>query len=105
MPKHREVKRPDADEGWWRDVLYDPRTRLPDAISIDGDSRHARYRLDRQGEEIHVTCECGRTATLNRDSMIEQVGASTNVIHLVREWMPCRTRNKLANNCRAVVKW
>lgn len=103
MPKHREVKRPDADEGWWRDVLYDWRTRTPDATSIERDSIDARYRLDRQPMEIYVSCECGRTAKLDRDTMIEQVGGSMNVMHLVREWMPCQQRNKLANNCRAIV--
>jgi len=35
---------------------------------------------------------------MDRDRMIEQVG-----LYLVREWMPCRTRNKMANFCEAYV--
>jgi hypothetical protein len=33
----------------------------------------------------------------------EQVGGDINVLYLVREWMPCRTRNKMANFCEAYV--
>jgi hypothetical protein len=34
---------------------------------------------------------------------IRQVGGDINVLYLVREWMPCRTRNKMANFCEAYV--
>ena len=40
---------------------------------------------------------------MDRDKMIEQVGGDINVLYLVREWMPCRTRNKMANFCEAYV--
>ena len=35
--------------------------------------------------------------------MIGQVGGDIDVLCLVREWMPCRTRNKIANVCEAYV--
>lgn len=40
---------------------------------------------------------------MERDKMIRQVRNGINVIYFVREWMPCRERNKMANNCRAYV--
>jgi hypothetical protein len=33
----------------------------------------------------------------------KEVGGDMNVIHLAREWMACKERNKLANWCRAYV--
>ena len=41
---------------------------------------------------------------MDRDKLIKEVGGNMNVAHLVREWMPCRERNKMANYyCRAYV--
>jgi hypothetical protein len=40
---------------------------------------------------------------MDRDKMIEQVGGHINALYLVCEWMPCRTRNKMANFCEAYV--
>jgi hypothetical protein len=57
-----------------------------------GRSRHLARR---------VCWPCGREEFINRDKLIPQVGANMNVIYLVREWMPCRERNKMANWCRA----
>lgn len=102
---HRQVPLPPVDEGWWQSVLLDTRALYPEVTSIPRDSAIAWYRLDRQTPEIVVRCECGANQVLDRDTMIAQVGADMNVIHLVREWMPCRvkTRNKMVNNCRAYV--
>ncbi|MCX7310025.1 MAG: hypothetical protein NTZ72_19615 [Afipia sp.] len=38
---------------------------------------------------------------MDRDKPIKHVGGNSNVLYLVREWMPCRTRNKMANFCEA----
>ena len=40
---------------------------------------------------------------MDRDKLINEVGGNMNVAYLVREWMPCRERNKMANYCRAYV--
>ena len=94
---------PPVDDAWWREVMYDPRARVPTVNFIDLGHQDAAYRLDRQRMQIVVACPCGKTATLDRDAMIRQCGPSMNVIYLVREWMPCKTRNKVSNWCRAYV--
>ena len=99
----RENGLPPVDDEWWRDVKYDWRTRVPDIHYIEENHPQANYRLDRQNAFFEIACPCGRTALLNRETMIRQVGNSINVLYLVREWMPCRERNKMANNCRAYV--
>jgi hypothetical protein len=100
-PHRREgARRPDDDEAWWRDVLHDPRARAPRQHYLDGPSR---FRLDQQNLRIECRCRCGLTHWMDRDMMIEQVGGDINVLYLVREWMPCRTRNKMANFCEAYV--
>jgi hypothetical protein len=38
---------------------------------------------------------------MDRNKLINEVGGNMNVARLVREWMPCRERNKMA--CRAYV--
>ena len=40
---------------------------------------------------------------MERDKVIGQVGGDINVLYLVREWMPCRTRNIIANVCEASI--
>ena len=99
----RENGLPPVDEAWWRDVGYDWRARVPNDHYIDENHPQASYRLDRQKPFFDIQCPCGRTASMERDKMIRQVGDSINVIYFVREWMPCRERNKMANNCRAYV--
>jgi len=103
VTSHREVKRPPIDDGWWREVLHDRRARVPVETYLDKDDPQASYRLDRQKESFRVECPCGRWEWIERDKLIPQVGGGMNVIHLVREWMPCRERNKMANYCRAYV--
>ena len=98
-PRRAGARRPD-DEEWWRDVLHDPRARAPRQHYLDGPSC---FRLDRQNERIECRCRCGLHHWMDRDKMIEQVGGDINVLYLVREWMPCRTRNKMANFCEAYV--
>lgn len=101
---HREGALPPADESWWQDVLRDPRASVPTQHYIDRDDlRYAHYRLDRQRADFLVRCPCGREEWINRDTLTPQVGADMNVVYLVREWMPCRERNKMANWCRAYV--
>ena len=87
----------DEDE-WWADVLHDPRARAPKEHYID---KPSRFRLDQQKELIECRCPCGQHEWMNRDRLISQVGGDINVLYLVREWMPCRTRNKMANFCQA----
>jgi hypothetical protein len=100
---HREGALPPADEEWWHALLHDPRARLPRERRIDIDSPDASYRLDRQRLHIVVQCDCGRRELIDRDKLIAEVGGDMNVIHLAREWMACKERNKLANWCRAYV--
>ena len=100
---HRRGAQPPVDEGWWRDVLHDPRAQWPRQQSIERDSPLAFYRLDRQRPDILIRCPCGREEWMDRDKLIGEVGGSTNVIYLAREWMPCKERNKVANHCRAYV--
>jgi hypothetical protein len=95
------ARRPD-DEGWWDDVLRDPRAKAPTDTYISNE-HHARWRLDRQDEWIECVCPCGLYHWMDRDKLINEVGGNMNVAHLVREWMPCRERNKMANYCRAYV--
>ena len=100
-PHRREgARRPDDDEAWWRDVLHDPRARAPRQHYLDGPSR---FRLDQQNERIECRCVCGLHHWMDRDKMIREVGGDINVLYLVREWMPCRTRNRIANVCEAYV--
>jgi hypothetical protein len=101
---HREGALPPADDDWWQGLLRDPRARPPRARRIETDSPDASYRLDRQRLQIVVECDCGRREVMDRDKLIAEVGADMNVIHLVREWVRCKERNKLANWCRAYVR-
>lgn len=100
---HREVVRPAPDDAWWRDVLLDPRARLPDESRIAADSIHARYRLDRQHAEILIVCECRRHKVLDREKMIGLFGADMNVLHLAKEAIDCRERDKVNNYCQATL--
>ncbi len=103
VTNHRETPLRPIDDNWWRDVLLDPRASIPTATYLDQDDRNAHYRLDRQQSHFLARCPCGREQFLDRDKLIPQVGTNMNVIYLVREWMPCRERNKMANHCRAYV--
>jgi hypothetical protein len=76
------------------------RVSAPKQQFIEGASR---FRLDWQSERIECRCRCGLHHLMDCDKMIEQVGGDINVLYLVREWMPCRTRNKMANVCEAYV--
>lgn len=101
---HNEGAIQPIDDGWWIDVLHDPRARVPTATSIDSDDRvNAHYRLDRQKPLFAVRCACGRHDVLDRDKLITQVGGGMNVVYLVREYMDCGARNKMSNWCRAYV--
>jgi hypothetical protein len=88
------------EEAWWQELLHDPRARAPKEHCID---RPSIFRLDQQKEQIECRCRCGQHHWMDRDKLIEQVGGNINVLYLVREWMPCRTRNKMANFCEAYV--
>lgn len=91
------------DDNWWRDVLLDPRAQVPvSETRFDTESPLAHYRLDRQrGEELMVTCACGRGGVFEKEALIEQMGPDANVLWVVRHLIDCGNRNKLANNCRA----
>ena len=82
--------------------MRDPRAKAPTDHYISNE-HHARWRLDRQDEWIECVCPCGLYHWMDRDKLINEVGGNMNVAHLVREWMPCRERNKMANYCRAYV--
>ena len=99
---HREGARPPIDEGWWRDVLFDPRARLPVDHYIPAHSTNARYRLDRQGDWFQIECRCGKTKTFDVAPLIKEFGADANIVWLARELMPCKSRNKVSNFCAAV---
>src|SRR5256885_16210442 len=99
-PERRAGARCPDDEDWWRDVLHDPRARAPKQHYLDGPSM---FRLDQQNQRIECRCRCGLQHWMDRDKMIGQVGGDINGLYLVREWMPCRTRNKMANFCEAYV--
>ena len=99
-PDRRDGARRPDDEDWWNDVLHDPRARAPRQQFLDGPSM---FRLDRQNERIECRCHCGLHHWMDRDKMIGQVGGDINVLYLVREWMPCRTRNIIVNVCEAYI--
>jgi hypothetical protein len=100
---HREGAKPPLDDGWWRDVLLDPRALRSVSARLDHDSQDSHYRLDRQAPRLALTCPCGRQATLNRDEMIKQVGGDMNVLYFAREYLDCKARNKVSNWCQARV--
>lgn len=98
--RYEGARRPD-DEAWWRDVLLDPRARAPAVRYLD-DPDH-RYRLDQQAELIECWCPCGlRRPAIHRDKLIDEIGGNMNIIHVVREWMDCKAKNKVTNHCRAL---
>jgi hypothetical protein len=101
LTSHREGAIRPTDESWWRDVLHDPRARIPTDTYISADSIYAHYRLDRQAAKFVVNCPCGRHTLLERDKIIPQVGADMNVTYLARHMIDCGNRNKVTNNCRA----
>jgi hypothetical protein len=100
---HREGALPPIDDGWWRDVLLDPRARIPtEETRFAEDSRFANYRLDKHpNAELMIDCPCGRNGVFNKAELIRQVGGDANVNWLARKLIDCGHRNKISNNCRA----
>lgn len=100
-------RRPDGplptDEGWWCDVLLDPRAHTPaDVVSFERDSIHAASRLDRQrGPSVVFRCLCGLRREILMDDLRAGHGPDTNVQWLARQVMDCGERNKVTNDCRA----
>jgi hypothetical protein len=46
IANHREGALPPVDDGWWQDVLLDPRARFPaEATRFDNDSHTLRVRV------------------------------------------------------------
>jgi hypothetical protein len=102
---YREGALPPVDDGWWRNVLLDPRAHVPtETTRFAADSQLAHYRLDRHRDaELMITCPCGRGGVFDRDDLIKQVGGDCNVVWLARKLIDCGHRNKVSNSCRAYV--
>jgi hypothetical protein len=102
VTNHREGPLPPVGDGWWQDVLLDPRAHVPTVARFDGESGFAYLRLDRQhGEELMFTCDCGRARVWNKAHLVSEFGADANADWLARELSDCRARNKMDNWCRA----
>jgi hypothetical protein len=103
LPRRREGALPPVDEGWWRDVLLDPRAQTPLAATrFAPDSPFAHDRLDRQhGGELMIACVCGLGRVVDKAAMIAQVGGDMNVHWLARHLIDCGRRTAISNDCRA----
>lgn len=103
LPNYREGAQAPIDDGWWRDVLLDPRAYTPvTETRFDENSQFAHYRLDRQrGDTVAFTCGCGLGSVVSKASLIQQMGGDANVLWLARYMIDCGHRNKIVNSCRA----
>jgi hypothetical protein len=85
------------EEGWWADILGDPRLRRSKQERLPADHRDACLRLDRcsaTGAVTFTCASCKRSATLNVADLCKSFGTDRNVSTLGRYIIHCDDKRK-----------
>ena len=79
------------EEGWWLDVLHDPRAQRPSQKRLGETSRWAYLRLDRhRSPVVKLACDrCGLRARFDYEDVLRQFGGDYNVGILRHKLVRC----------------
>ena len=82
------------EEGWWRDVLHDPRARRPSEKRLDANGRWAYLRLDRfRRPRMTLACaRCGLREEFDTDDVRRSFGDDYNIGLLRHKLVRCPHR-------------